>query len=177
MQKHWGIFLGMLKKVGIFFWVDKFWSWDFLGYKIWTSVGPPVIKICEWCPWEESPVLVMIAKQNICSDLKSALFSSLVLILWRLNFSDWKVHAAWQPLQISLNFSGDWIFISHCSIKGVCAVENKIWRDSVTKFVSQFKPNICLVLSFSKTKSKYLQPKKCNETCNYRYYINELFLP
>ena len=24
-----------------FFWVDKFWSWDFLGYKIWTSVGPP----------------------------------------------------------------------------------------------------------------------------------------
>ena len=24
-----------------FFWVDKFWSWDFFGYKIWTSVGPP----------------------------------------------------------------------------------------------------------------------------------------
>ena len=20
---------------------DKFWSWDFFGYKIWTSVGPP----------------------------------------------------------------------------------------------------------------------------------------
>ena len=24
-----------------FFWVDKFWSWDIFGYKIWTSVGPP----------------------------------------------------------------------------------------------------------------------------------------
>ena len=35
-----------------FFWVDKFWSWDFLGHKIWTSVGPPVIEICEWGPWD-----------------------------------------------------------------------------------------------------------------------------
>ena len=40
------------KKTEGFFWVDKFWSWDFLGYKIWTSVWPPpVIKICEWGPW------------------------------------------------------------------------------------------------------------------------------
>ena len=33
-------FLGMLKKV-VFFWVDKFWSCDFFGYKTWTSAPPP----------------------------------------------------------------------------------------------------------------------------------------
>ena len=36
-----------------FFWVDKFWSWDFLGYKNepLSSYPPPIIKICEWGPW------------------------------------------------------------------------------------------------------------------------------
>ena len=28
-----------LKKKRQFFWVDKFWRCDFLGYKIWTSIG------------------------------------------------------------------------------------------------------------------------------------------
>ena len=32
-------FLGVLKKYE-FFGVDKFWSWDFFEYKIWTSVDP-----------------------------------------------------------------------------------------------------------------------------------------
>ena len=40
MQKHWGIFLGMLKKVRIF-----------LGIKYEPLSDPPVIKICEWGPW------------------------------------------------------------------------------------------------------------------------------
>ena len=39
IQKHWGNFLGTLKKQGFFLGRQKFWSWDFLGYKIWTSVG------------------------------------------------------------------------------------------------------------------------------------------
>ena len=35
-----------------FFWVDKFWSWDFFGYKIWTSVGshPPSLKYVSGAP-------------------------------------------------------------------------------------------------------------------------------
>ena len=41
IQKYWGIFFGYAKKVGIF-WVDKFRSWDFLRWKIWTSVRPPL---------------------------------------------------------------------------------------------------------------------------------------
>ena len=45
-------FFSYAKKKWWFFWVDKFRSCDFFGYKIWTSVGPPVIKIGEWDPWE-----------------------------------------------------------------------------------------------------------------------------
>ena len=41
MQKHRGIFLGMLQKVGIF-----------LGIKYQPLSDPPVIKICEWGPWD-----------------------------------------------------------------------------------------------------------------------------
>ena len=32
-KKELGIFLGYARKSSDFFWVDKFWSCDFLGYK------------------------------------------------------------------------------------------------------------------------------------------------
>ena len=48
-KKDKGILLCILKKV-VIFWVDKFWSCDLFGYKIWTSSNH-VIKICEWGPW------------------------------------------------------------------------------------------------------------------------------
>ena len=39
----WGLFVIIFadtKALRDFFWVDKFWIWDFFGYKIWTSLGP-----------------------------------------------------------------------------------------------------------------------------------------
>ena len=47
MQKQRGIFLGMLKKGGIF-----------LGIRYEPlSDPPPVIKICEWGPWVLIPII------------------------------------------------------------------------------------------------------------------------
>ena len=51
MQKHWGIFLGMLKKVGIFL-GKQILKLGFLGVKNMNLCRtPPVIKLCEWGPW------------------------------------------------------------------------------------------------------------------------------
>ena len=46
----------MVKKV-VIFWVDKFWSSDFLGikYEPLSDPPPPVIKTCEWGPWGIKP--------------------------------------------------------------------------------------------------------------------------
>ena len=53
MQKHWGIILGMLKKVGIF-----------LGIKYEPLSDAPVIKICEWGPWGSNGINITWGEQN-----------------------------------------------------------------------------------------------------------------
>ena len=53
-KKGQGIFLGMLKKVAIFFGQTNFEVVIFLGIKyepLSDPPPPPVIKICEWGPW------------------------------------------------------------------------------------------------------------------------------
>ena len=102
MQKHWGIFLGMLKKVGIFF-GRQYWSWDFLGIKYEPLSDPPVIKICGWGPWGPSslscdvkwiPFSEHFVKLEIC------IAQNYILFFWQvLSFKgreNWQFHFACQ---------------------------------------------------------------------------------
>ena len=83
MQKHWGIFLGMLKKVGVFFGRQILKLGFFGGIKYEPLSDPSVIKICEWGPWGYDPRPVATKMQ--CYFLKPKFVSA--EILWAPAYS------------------------------------------------------------------------------------------
>ena len=105
----WDLFW-FAKKSSVFFWVAKFWSWDFLGIK-YEPVSPPplspplppVIEISEWGP---PSVSRMFLRHNIIISPFSILPESVILdVDHNIIFNHWHICIQRRTLQ---RFGTDW---------------------------------------------------------------------